>query len=64
MKKTREAIKEYISQKYISLLLLETEIHQLKKEVSYIHMDIEDLLVMKEQGLTSNKDVEKKRAGN
>ncbi|MBG9692091.1 hypothetical protein [Lysinibacillus sphaericus] len=60
IEKTREAIKQYISQKYISLLLLETEIDQLKKEVSYIHMDIEDLLVMKEQGLTSNKDVEKK----
>ncbi|MFZ4202152.1 hypothetical protein [Lysinibacillus sp. NPDC056220] len=60
IEKTREAIKQYISQKYISLLLLETEIDQLKKEVSYIHMDIEDLLIMKEQGVTSNKDVEKK----
>ncbi|GED64383.1 hypothetical protein [Lysinibacillus fusiformis] len=60
IEKTREAIKQYISQKYISLLLLDAEIKQLKKELSYIHSDIEDLWIMAEHGLTSNKDVEKK----
>lgn len=60
VEQTREAIKQYISQKYINLLLLDTEIKQIKKEISYIQSDIENFLVMKEYGLMSNKDIEKK----
>lgn len=60
LERTTEAIKYYISQKYITLLLLETEIEQLKMEQSYIEQDIEDFNVMKEHGLIHNQDLEKK----
>jgi len=60
VEQTREAIKHYISQKYINLLLLDTEIKQIKKEISYIQADIGNFLIMQKHGLKSNKDVEKK----
>lgn len=60
VEQTREAIKHYISQKYINLLLLDAEIKQIKKEISYIQADIGDFLIMQEHGIMSNKEVEKK----
>lgn len=60
VEQTREAIKHYISQKYINLLLLDAEIKQIKKEISYIQADIGNFLIMQEHGIISNKDVEKK----
>ncbi|MEC1180250.1 hypothetical protein P9B03_17235 [Metasolibacillus meyeri] len=60
LERTTEAIKYYIAQKYITLLLLEAEIEQFKMEQSYIEKDIQDFIVMKEHGLIHNKDFEKK----
>ncbi|WP_042479074.1 hypothetical protein [Bacillus ndiopicus] len=60
LERTTEAIKYYISQKYITLLLLEEEIEQLKMELLYIQSDIQDFTVMKEHGLIHYKDFEKK----
>lgn len=60
LERTTEVIKYYISQKYITLLLLEAEIEQLKMEQSYIEKDIQDFDVLIEHGLINGKDLEKK----
>lgn len=60
LERTTEVIKYYISQKYITLLLLESEIEQLKMEQSYIEKGIQDFDVLKEHGLIHGKDFEKK----
>lgn len=62
LEQTKEAIKSYISQKYINLLLLNAEIEQLETELLYFQNDIQDLLIMKEHGLISDRDVEKKNS--
>lgn len=60
LEETKEAIAYYISQKYINLLLLESEIEQNKMELSYVQGSIQDFLKLKEHGLINNRDFEKK----
>lgn len=55
---TKMEIKYYISQKYIKLLLLETEIQQFNIKMSYSKRDTQDYLVMKKHGLITDKNLE------